>query len=126
MDNNQITKNERVVLIVLSAFLFLGAVLLYVRNARPYRDITITKGGIKEEISLAEAAKMLEEARRVDINSASKEEMMTLPGVGETLSVNIIEYRRTHGDFESAEDLLNVSGIGPKKLDKIRPFVKLE
>ena len=120
------TKNERVVLIALSAFLFLGAVLLYVRSARPYKDITVTKGGVKEEISLAEASKMLEEARRVNINTASKEEIMTLPGVGETLSVSIVEYRHTHGDFESADDLLNVSGIGPKKLDKIRPFVKME
>ena len=52
----------------------------------------------------------------VDINTASIEELDTLPGIGPKTARAIIEYRETHGKFTSAEDLLQVPGIGPKKL----------
>jgi competence protein ComEA len=52
----------------------------------------------------------------VDINTASVEELDTLPGIGPKTAGAIIEYRETHGKFTSPEDLLRVRGIGPKKL----------
>jgi competence protein ComEA len=52
----------------------------------------------------------------VDINTASIEELDTLPGIGPKTAWAIIEYRETHGKFTSPEDLLQVHGIGPKKL----------
>ena len=46
---------------------------------------------------------------------------MALPGVGETTAERILEYRHEHGRFSSLEDLLNVKGIGKKKLERIAP-----
>lgn len=61
----------------------------------------------------------------VSINSGSKEELMTLPGIGESKADNIIKYREEHGNFEALEDIMNVSGIGESAYSKIKDFIKL-
>lgn len=59
----------------------------------------------------------------VHINSATVEELDTLPGVGPSLAQAIIDYRDEHGPFASLEDLDDVPGIGPAKLEEIRAQV---
>ncbi len=56
----------------------------------------------------------------VDVNTANQEELMTLNGIGEVIATRIIDYRQQHGLFTCAQDLLEVKGIGEKKLEKIR------
>ena len=59
----------------------------------------------------------------IDINSAQAEELEVLPGIGPVLAGNIVEYRQRNGPFGEVEDLLAVPGIGPGKLEAIRPFI---
>jgi competence protein ComEA len=61
----------------------------------------------------------------IPVNSASVEELDTLPGIGPKTAQAIVEYRETHGKFNSAEDLLQVPGIGPKKLAALKPHITL-
>ncbi len=59
----------------------------------------------------------------LNINTASTEELQTLPNIGERMAKRIIDYRIQHGDFVSVDALQKVKGIGPKTIDKLRPFV---
>lgn len=56
----------------------------------------------------------------VNVNSASVDELIALPGIGPTLAARIIAFREEHGLFSSVEDLRLVRGIGAKLLEKIR------
>ncbi len=62
--------------------------------------------------------------RPVAINSATAAELEQLPGIGPAMAQRILERRRTRR-FTSAEDLLDVKGIGPKTLEKLRPFISV-
>ena len=64
-------------------------------------------------------------AAKIDINNADEKMLTKLPGVGSTTASRIHEYRKVNGPFKSVDDLLKVKGIGPKVLDKIRPFVTM-
>ena len=59
----------------------------------------------------------------VDLNVATLEQLQTLPRIGPVIAQRIVEYRETHGLFSSADDLVNVRGIGDKTLERIRHLV---
>jgi len=59
----------------------------------------------------------------LDLNQATVEQLETLPGVGPTTAAAIIDYRNRHGPLASVDDLLEVRGIGPAKLDGFRDLV---
>lgn len=58
-----------------------------------------------------------------NINKASLEGLKSLPGIGESTALKILEYRETHGKFKTIEDLKNVSGIGEAKFNTIKLLI---
>ena len=66
------------------------------------------------------AAAVKTENTPVELNTAGKEELMALPGIGETLAEAIIDHRKTHGPFRTPEELMNVPGIGEKRFEALR------
>ncbi|BDZ46617.1 ComEA family DNA-binding protein [Naasia aerilata] len=63
------------------------------------------------------------EPERVDLNTATEEQLATLPRIGPSLAARIVEWREEHGSFSSADDLLQVSGLGQKTVDGLRDLV---
>jgi competence protein ComEA len=83
-------------------------------------EMTIYIPTLSEEMVLEQ-----ESDGKVNINKASKEELMSLPGVGETKATSIIEYRNDHGAFESIEEIKEISGIKDVLYEKIKDLIKI-
>jgi competence protein ComEA len=60
---------------------------------------------------------------KLDINRATVQELQALPGIGEVLAQRVVEYRGVHGPFKTIEGLIKVKGIGPKRMEQLRPFL---
>lgn len=63
---------------------------------------------------------------RININTASASELQRLPGIGPALAARIIEYRKAWGPFAKVEDIMEVSGIGPRKFEDIKNLIKVD
>lgn len=59
----------------------------------------------------------------ININTASQAELESLPGIGPTTAVKIIDYREANGPFLNPEDIINVSGIGPGTYERIKDLI---
>lgn len=79
---------------------------------------TDVSGGGSSSVSDVSAA-----GGKININTASVSELMTLSGIGETRAKAIVEYRDAHGGFSSIEELVKVSGIGEKTLENNRNMI---
>lgn len=62
----------------------------------------------------------------VNINTATKEELIGLPGIGEATAMKILDYRQQKKGFKKIEDIMNVKGIGKKKFENLKNFIKTE
>jgi len=89
-----------------------GALLLLIVLALAATPATLAAGKAQKETPVL-----------INVNTANLEELVTLPGIGESYALRLIEYRKKHGPFERVEDLLNVRGIGDRTLDRIRSRV---
>ena len=74
----------------------------------------------KKELSPEEKPELL------NINTATAEELQTLPSIGPAMSQRIIQHRKEHGKFASVNALTEVKGIGEKTLEKLKPYVDVE
>jgi competence protein ComEA len=61
---------------------------------------------------------------QVDINQAEASELLLLPEIGDALAARIVAERRANGPYRRHDDLRRVRGIGPKTLDRIRPYLR--
>lgn len=74
-----------------------------------------------DELSLATATPKLAKGETINPNTAARDQLMLLPGVGEVTALRIIEAR----PYKTIQDLLTVDGIGPKTFERLEPFLKL-
>lgn len=73
-------------------------------------------------LATAAAAKAVP-AGKININTASAQQLTALPGVGEKLAARIVEYRQKQGGFKNVAELMNVQGLGEKNLAKIQAYL---
>jgi len=98
----------------------------------PEPDKTIA-GGSRVEVapdggygvSAMSGAQLLTLGLPLDLNRATAEDLDAIPGIGPALAQRIVDYRQAHGPFKKIEDLIEVSGIGPQNLEKLKPSLGL-
>ncbi|MGI6608817.1 MAG: ComEA family DNA-binding protein [Erysipelotrichaceae bacterium] len=66
-----------------------------------------------------------EDVEKISINSASLQQLIEIPYVGEKTALLIIEYRSKNGGFKSLEEIMEIRGIGPKKFEKMKDYIRL-
>lgn len=140
-----LTRQERLVIQFLALFFVIGAAI------HLYQEQRIRSEGINIDSSSVEAVEFRKEAARVDsiyfeaaattettiegspengrpinLNTATRSELMTLPRVGSVTADRIITYRESHGGFNNIDELLHIKGIGDKTLERIREEVTIE
>lgn len=80
-----------------------------------------------EDVSLLQSSENSEESSfPVNINTATKEKLCTIPGVGDVRAEAILKYRTENGSFHSTEELMNVPGIKEGTYNKIKEYVKVQ
>lgn len=108
-------------LLILGGIALAGLGVLAWQQHRPL--IAVTDGAIP-----AQAAwdGRLREARLVDVNRATMEELVRLPNIGPALAQRIVAYREQRGSFQSADELQEVPGIGPKTYASLQGYITVE
>ena len=62
---------------------------------------------------------------KIDLNTATIEQLVEVKGIGEVLAQRIVEYRQLHKSFTTLDELSNVKGVGSKKLEQMLPYLTL-
>lgn len=100
------------------------------KNTKKEEASLIEKCQQKDDISLRNDACIENNTtdssnKLISINTATKEELMTLPGIGEAKAQEIIDYRTKNGNFNTIEDIKNISGIGESVFAKIKDYITI-
>ena len=91
------------------------------------RNAFIEEPVVREEnVFYSEVAPVNENADKININNAGREELSKLRGIGASLADRIIAYRQSHGGFGAAEEIMNVSGISESKFADIKDDICIE
>lgn len=112
MSQALIRRADQAVIATLLAIAIAGATVWWVRA-----------GGLRGELVDIDAATPLDYRFLVDVNRAEWPELAQLPGVGPTIAQRIVETRGESGDFRTLDDLRRVNGVGPRKLEGMRPYL---
>lgn len=83
----------------------------------------VTSSTLKKNVAVASQNKTLDP---VYLNTATKEELLSLPGIGPAYADRILALRDEQGTLKHIDDLLMVKGIGPSRLEKLRPFIQID
>jgi comEA protein len=122
------TKNEQKILLFLAAIFLVGAGIkgyrAYVAPPPPEFDYKASDSVFNERSAASATALLVQQ--KININAATAAELESLPGIGPAMAAQILSYRAAHGRFSTIDELRQVKGIGPKKLEKIQPFVRLQ
>lgn len=91
------------------------------KKAKAFCVVALCLGLTLSSVSvLAQKAGSAGAAEKINLNSATVEQLQSIPGIGPTTAKAIVEYRAKAGKFNRVEEIINVKGIGEKKFQKIK------
>lgn len=134
---NRLDKKAQIAVLILTSAVMLAGLIAYVVLESPVVPVSTAQASnvvilhsdsvrYTEQTNTTEgisSAVVSEEENKVNINTASAEQLMKIDGIGETLAVRIIAYRKVYGDFTDIAQLKNIKGIGDKKFDAIKEYI---
>lgn len=94
-------------------------------KSEKFENNTIDKKQILEQNGTEEIIGT-DNSTKIDLNTATADELKTIKGIGDVLSSRIIEYRTKNNGFKTIEELKNIDGIGDKKFNNIKMYIKIE
>ncbi|MBQ9483352.1 MAG: helix-hairpin-helix domain-containing protein [Ruminiclostridium sp.] len=110
-----------VVMFCIAAAVYLAVcAVIFMLSDKNERDAYVTS----KPISYADES-ISEPQKKININTASHDELTEIAGIGDTTADRIIEYREKNGSFISPEDIINVNGIGMKLYSKIKQYIEV-
>ena len=129
-----LTKTERNVILFLVTTMIIGSAIRLYQTAFPAlqkfdyhtSDSTFAVLSAMSEDSVNTEPTSIangEDSEKLNINTATEEQLIDLPGIGKITAERILEYRKETGKFTSIEDLLAIKGISKNKLERLSPMI---
>lgn len=115
---------EQTILLSVAALclgLLLGILIGKIGNSPSVRLSTYDQ--IAEDLPTQSAPYRFDTAGKININTASTEELTMIPGIGKTSAASIVAYRLRYGPFLKIEDITKVDGIGTSRFEKIKEYI---
>ena len=120
-------QETKAILFLLMALLVGSGIILYQRTHPGFApQLKLDKNDVDSLGEIQYLSGRGQEENAIDLNRATADELQLLPGVGPALSQRIVEYRAAKGEFERIEDVMQVSGIGPRTFEAIRDYLTVE
>ena len=73
-----------------------------------------------------ESSPEIDDAGKIDLNTATQQQLQLLPGIGPAMAQRILDYRESAGGFKTIRDIINVSGIGEKTFENLKDYIMVE
>ncbi len=117
MNERAFSAPERGLILLIAIALLTSGAILYATWERPV-TLRTSEPIVVEDVLIVLPTFL--DPRMIDLNTASVEELVRLPGIGEVLAGRIVAHREAHGRFDTIDDLTAVNGIGPAIVDGLR------
>lgn len=132
--NRGFTESEQKIILFLTVAVLLGSgIRLYQSRWAPLPEPQVKAAQpeevfeqpVNEETEQTEETSSIQVSDKININQATKEDLIRLPGIGEKTADQIIRYREINGHFSQTEDLMKIKGIGQKKYSQIKDKINI-
>ncbi len=124
MEQIALTHQEKAVAAFLTLSFALGLAIKWARFSIPTPSVEVVEPQ-QNQPQPSQAVRKPEAVFPIDINSADSIQLVKIPGVGPVLAHRILQHRRRYGRFRSLNDLTRVKGIGVKRLEKLKPYIRI-